>query len=171
MPISIATIQEAATRVRKSTRRTFYEAKASNLATAFLCHSHKDVALVKGISNMLEDSGWDVYIDWEDSSMPETPDRQTALNIQSKIKDLKYFLFLATANSMSSRWCPWEIGYANGVKNIENILIIPTTDRFGTASGNEYLQLYRSVDIATGGGLAVWQPGQSNNGVSVRTLR
>lgn len=170
MPISIAKIQEAATRIRKSTRRTFHEAKASSLATAFLCHSHKDASLVKGITNLLEDSGWDVYIDWEDSSMPETPNRQTALNIQNKIKDLKYFLFLATENSMSSRWCPWEIGYANGVKNIENILIIPTADRLGTARGNEYLQLYRRIDIADGGGLAAWQPGQTSNGVWVKEL-
>ena len=81
MPISIATIQEAATRIRRSTRRTLHEAKASSSATAFLCHSHKDASLVKGIINLLEDSGWDVYIDWEDSSMPETPNRQTALNI------------------------------------------------------------------------------------------
>jgi len=102
--------------------------------------------------------------------MPETPNRQTALNIQNKIKDLKYFLFLATENSMSSRWCPWEIGYANGVKNIENILIIPTADRLGTARGNEYLQLYRRIDIADGGGLAAWQPGQTSNGVWVKEL-
>jgi hypothetical protein len=169
MPISIATIQEAANRKRRFAVESIFEAKASNMATAFLCHSHKDKALVEGIINLLNENDWKVYVDWTDSSMPETPDRQTALNIQSKIKDLKYFLYLATENSMSSRWCPWEIGYANGVKNIENILIIPTTDHLGTARGNEYLQLYRRVDFAKKGGLAVWQPGQSN-GVWVKEL-
>lgn len=170
MPISIATIQEAANRRRKFAVESIFEANASNMATAFLCHSHKDKGLVEGIVNLLNENDWKVYVDWTDSSMPETPDRQTALNIQSKIRELKYFLFLATENSMSSRWCPWEIGYANGVKEIEKILIIPTKDRSGIARGNEYLQLYRRIDIADGGGLAAWKPGQTNNGVRVKEL-
>ena len=170
MPISIDAIRSAAGQVKKAAPRTLHEAKASNLATAFLCHSHEDADLVKGVINMLSNEGWDVYVDWEDTTMPATPERETALRIQQKIVELKYFIFLATPNSVRSRWCPWEIGYANGKKHIDQILILPTTDRSGVWYGSEYLQLYRRIDQADKGGLAVWSPGQSRGGVWVRSL-
>ncbi|MGC9206479.1 toll/interleukin-1 receptor domain-containing protein [Acidithiobacillus sp.] len=170
MPIAIDTIRSAAGQIRKSAQRTLYEAKASNLATAFLCHSHEDADLAKGVVNLLANESWGVYVDWEDSSMPATPDRQTAQRIQQKIIDLKYFIFLASPNSVRSRWCPWEIGYADGKKNPDQILIIPTSDRSGAWYGSEYLQLYRRIDEASQGGLAVWRPGQTSGGAWVRTL-
>lgn len=63
MPIAIDTIRSAAGQIRKSAQRTLYEAKASNLATAFLCHSHEDADLAKGVVNLLANEGWDVYVD------------------------------------------------------------------------------------------------------------
>jgi hypothetical protein len=39
-----------------------------------------------------------------------------------------------------------------------------------TTHGNEYLQLYRTLDSARVGGLAVWEPGDSQNGILVRNL-
>jgi hypothetical protein len=118
---------------------------------------------------MFEESGWRVYVDWADPTMPETPTRDTAARIQRKILDLHYFLFLATGNSMSSRWCPWEIGYADGKKPIDQILILPTADAKGT-HGSEYLQLYRRIDMSTLGKLAVWEPGDERYGVLIEKL-
>ncbi|MCH5937009.1 toll/interleukin-1 receptor domain-containing protein, partial [Salmonella enterica] len=66
-----------------------------------------------------------------------------------------WFLFLATENSMSSRWCPWEIGYADGKKNLNNIVIVPTVDSSGRHHGNEYLQLYSRIDTTPNGALAL----------------
>lgn len=99
--------------------RTLTEARPLGFKTAFLCHSHKDQDLVKGLITLLVEAGWQIYVDWADSSMPETPNRQTAGKIKKRIEDYYFFLFLATANSMASRWCPWEIGYADG----KNLLI------------------------------------------------
>jgi hypothetical protein len=169
MPIRIDTLRSAAARPKAVVPRTLHEARASGAKTAFLCHSHRDTTLAQGLVQLLAEEGWRVYIDWLDADMPETPNRETAQRIKQKIIDLEYFLFLATPNSMSSRWCPWEIGYADGKKHIDNILVIPTTDGSGTY-GNEYLQLYRRVDIADAGNLAVWRPGQTNNGVLVMNL-
>ena len=56
------------------------------------------------------------------------------------------FLFLATANSKASRWCPWEIGFADSSQ--KGIYIIPTADGYGTY-GNEYLELYSHIDAGT----------------------
>lgn len=102
--------------------------------------------------------------------MPETPDRQTAARIQRKIEQLGFFLFLATPNSMSSRWCPWEIGYADGVKPRDQIIVVPTSVG-ATTHGNEYLQLYQRLDVADVGKLAVWEPADRANGVFVESLR
>lgn len=66
--------------------------------------------------------------------MPEEPNRETAGRIQAAIRNSDVFLFLATENSMSSRWCPWELGYADGVKPLDSIAVVPTKDAIGKVS-------------------------------------
>jgi len=130
--------------------------------SAFLCHSHKDETLVKGLIALFQEAGIDLYIDWKDHSMPETPNAETAKKIQDAIMTRDLFLFLATANSKASRWCPWEIGYADSSRR--RIFILPTSDGAGTY-GNEYLQLYAKVDMGSydsRSGLAVFKAGATN---------
>ena len=114
--------------------------------TAFLSHSHKDAPLALGLQQLLKDQGWSVYIDWQDQTMPDKPDAGTAFNIKVAIIRADWFLFLATQNSMASRWCPWEVGFADGKKTNERIAIVPTQDRQGHFYGNEYLNLYKKID-------------------------
>lgn len=114
--------------------------------TGFLCHSHKDRDLALGLQQRLKEEGLDLYIDWQDSSMPPEPNRETAGRIQSVIRAADIFVFLATAESTASRWCPWEIGYADGTKRLNQIVVVPTRDNYGRHHGNEYLQLYRHID-------------------------
>jgi hypothetical protein len=136
--------------------------KSASLGTAksaFLCHSHKDETLVRGLIALFQEAGIDLFVDWKDHSMPETPNAETAKKIQDAIKARGLFLFLATANAKASRWCPWEIGYADS--SLRKVFIIPTTDGSGTY-GNEYLQLYSHIDIGrheTRSGLAVFSAG------------
>lgn len=169
MPISIDTLRAASYRTRMYAARNISEAKSLGIKTLFLCHSHKDETIVKGLINLFCESGWHVYVDWEDSSMPETPTRETASKIQTKIVDMNYFLFLATSNSMSSRWCPWEIGYADGKKQNDKILIVPTAEG-SRIHGSEYLQLYRRVDFSYLNELTVFQPGHTLSGIKISTL-
>lgn len=143
MAFSTAVLRANALRARP--RVSLNEARRQNLRTAFLSHSHRDAELAKGLSETLAAAGWTVYIDWEDTVMPETPDRATATRIQEKILSHTLFLFLATPNSVASRWCPWELGFADGRKQRDTIYVVPTTDG-GTTSGNEYLQLYRRIE-------------------------
>lgn len=78
------------------------------------------------------------------------------------------FLFLATANSLASRWYPWELGHADGVKSFDQVAVVPTNDGAQT-HGSEYVQLYRRIEPA-GGGSQLWvvRPGMST-GSSVRS--
>ncbi|WP_291982980.1 toll/interleukin-1 receptor domain-containing protein [Candidatus Accumulibacter sp. ACC005] len=169
MAIRIDALRSAATRQATVVARSLDEARTLDVKTAFLCHSHQDADLAKGLVHLLSDAGWRVYIDWQDAEMPNTPNRETAQRIKQKIIDLDFFLFLATQNSMASRWCPWEIGYADGKKQLDRILIVPTEDGAQT-HGNEYLQLYRQITLSDKNELAVWQPGQNTDGVLVKNL-
>jgi hypothetical protein len=154
--------------IRKS-ERVVEEARQAGKQTAFLSHSHKDADLAKGLQGFLQAQGWIVYIDWEDTSMPSRPNRETARSIKDKIYRLDWFIYLATSNSASSRWCPWEIGYADGVKDIDKIVIVPTRDSIGNNYGNEYLDLYRHVDSAKGGGFGLFRP--DNRGLLLENVR
>lgn len=169
MPIRIDALRAAANRQRRVVARSLTEAKNLGASTAFICHSHHDSYLVQGLSQVLTESGWRVYVDWLDTEMPSSPNRETAQKIKNKIVEFDFFLFLATHNSMASRWCPWEIGYADGKKDLSRILVVPTTDGT-TTHGSEYLQLYRRVDLSDTGELAVWSPGMTTGGTYVRSL-
>lgn len=152
---------------RRSVQRQF--TKRFGQPTAFLSHSHKDAQLALGLQELLNNQGWDVYIDWQDQTMPEKPDSETASNIKAAIVRADWFIFLATQHSMASRWCPWEIGFADGKKIYDRIAIVPTQDNLGHFYGNEYLNLYNKIDVSTGTpGLAFFDT--RGNGKWVRYL-
>ena len=102
-------------------RKSLREARAQEERTAFLCHSSKDNDLARGLVRLLQDGGWRVYVDYEDTALPLMPDRETARRIRDAIRLTSFFLFLASPNSVQSRWCPWEIGFADGCKNEDKI--------------------------------------------------
>jgi hypothetical protein len=166
--ISLDSLRRASPFYAGQRARSLTEAKARNFKTGFLCHSHDDANLVRGLVKRLQDAGLNLYVDWLDEGMPNQPDRETAGRIQRAIVQTDTFLFLATPNSMKSVWCPWEIGYANGIKPIDRIVVIPTVDSSGNYSGNEYLELYQRID-ETHAQLEIFQPRQTY-GYSLRTL-
>lgn len=155
-------LRQAASRPSGRIVESFSEAKLLGLQSAFLCHSHKDQYLALGLRNLLLSHGWKLYIDWLDQELPDRPDKTTAAKIKGKISSHKWFLFLATANSIVSRWCPWEIGYADAIKDYNSILLIRTEDDNGRWYGNEYLQLYHQIIEANSSdgkrGYAVFAP-------------
>jgi hypothetical protein len=163
MAVSQSQLIQAAARARPTIVKSLQDARSRGIRTAFLCHSHRDQTLVTGLVALLNEANWNVYVDWNDPVMPDVPDRVTAQRIQEQIGQTDFFLFLATPNALASRWCPWEIGYANGVKPIDTIVVIPT--RSGSVThGNEYLDLYRSIDFSREGRLAVWPAAQRTGG-------
>ena len=168
MPIGLSTLRSASTREPKSIFKSAGEARLRGGRTIFLCHSHRDATLVKGLVILLFEAGLTAYVDWADHGMPPVPNRDTARKLQERIVELDLFLYLATPNASTSRWCPWEIGYANGKKLIDSIVVCPTTED-GTIYGAEYLDLYRRLDVLGAARLEVLQPG-ARSGVVVGQL-
>lgn len=127
---------------------------------AFLSHSHKDRELAEGMKNHLHSAGFDLYIDWQDSSMPSTTNAETARKIKNKIASSDVILVLATKNAMESKWVPWEIGIADERKGTNKVLIIPVQDSNGRFHGNEYIQIYKKIIIADDNSTAIFSPNE-----------
>ena len=56
-------------------------------------------------------------------------------------------LYVSTKNSSNSKWCPWELGYVDGLK--ERVAILPILNEENKKyKGQEYLNIYPYVDFA-----------------------
>lgn len=145
-------------------------AKAANSRTSdrtrattkvFLSHSHKDRDLVVGTINLLAGQGVLVYVDWMDDGMPEVTCPETAARIKVAIGANDRFVLLATDQSLASRWVPWELGCADGVKTSRRMAILPITRPPHAFVGNEYLGIYPRMIVADDGRIAVFPAGQT----------
>jgi hypothetical protein len=119
---------------------------AENMRYVFLSHSNLDSELAKGLVNKVRRLGINVYFDLYDSSLTLPPSGDTAKKLRTRIKNATHFILLATKNSVTvSRWCPWELGCADGFAI--PISIAQTKDEKGQEWGAEYLKLYHSIEI------------------------
>lgn len=130
----------------ESARRSVKVASSAFTKTVFLSHSHKDKLLVEGLKNLLGSMGVELYIDWLDDNMPAVTSRETAEKLKNRIKSCNLFMLLATTNALNSKWVPWEIGIADGVKSLAQIVLVPVADDSGSFPGSEYLQIYNKLE-------------------------
>ena len=112
----------------------------------FLSHSFTDQQLILGIMMSLEDLGYKVYVDWvhdKDLSHDKvTP--ETAGVLRKRMSASKCLFFATTANSSSSKWMPWELGYMDGHNSRAAILPV-TQQKTGSYDCQEYLGIYPYV--------------------------
>lgn len=146
MAVEVSYLRDAPLRESRGVR-TLDEAIASRQPTAFLCHSHLDMNLALGLQARLAQQGWNVFIDWQHTPLSGRPTAGTVDTIQRAIQRCDWLIYLATRNSDQSRWCPWEIGYADGKKGRDAVVIVSTTES-NVTYGNEYLAIYRQIDQA-----------------------
>ena len=117
---------------------------------------------MEGAINLLASQGVIVYVDWLDDGMPEITSPQTAARIKQAIGLNNRFVLLATDQSLASRWVPWELGCADGIKGVQRMAILPVRRPPNTFQGNEYLGIYPRMEVADGGVIGVFAPGQNN---------
>lgn len=128
--------------------RVMYEAKESAFGKlVFLSHSTADDRLVLGIIRFFQSFGAAVYVDDFDKRLPNQPDASTAKILKDEIKQCPRFVVLATPNSNTSRWIPWELGLADGFRGIPPNAIIPVTPEgdFQKWLRTEYYNLYPKI--------------------------
>lgn len=121
----------------------------------FLSHSTSDAEIILGVKGVLEDYGKTVYVDWlEDPQLDRA--NVTAANaevIRLRMRQCKSLVYVHTANSGSSKWMPWELGYFDGFNGA--VAILPVTQNHQTSyEGQEYLGIYPYLDEAPAQGNA-----------------
>lgn len=119
---------------------------ASAQATIFLSHSSKDRDLIEPAIAFLRSHGVSVYVDWMDEGMPDVVSGETAKRIKEKIRGQRKFMVMVTENSKDSRWVPWELGFADPVKGMNHIAILPVSEN-GSFVQNEYMTIYPKIQI------------------------
>jgi hypothetical protein len=136
--------------------RTFSKGKYESKTTIFISHKHsdlEDLEELEGVMEILEDLGAKIYIDSMDNSMPGHTCGDTALRIKDVIKHCNKFILIATEKAIESYWCNWELGIGDTYKYIEHIAILPIKEKGEydrNYKGNEYLQIYPSIDYENG---------------------
>lgn len=135
----------------------------------FVSHSNLDSELARGFVNKARQLGVNVYFDLYDSTLRLPPSADTAKKLRVRIQKASHFILLATVNSVQkSKWCPWELGCADG-NNIP-ISIAQTMDDSGNTWGAEYLSIYHSVEIMNAQGFGLRMARMKPRGASGSTL-
>lgn len=70
---------------------------------------------------------------------------KTANVIKKRISNCKGLSYIATRNIVNSKWCPWELGLADGMLNGKSC-ILPVMEESSTFKGLEYLGLYPYIE-------------------------
>jgi hypothetical protein len=142
--------------LRRRNASLLAETRAAKMARAstrspsdatFLSHSTTDVEFLPAVITLLEDHGGQVYIDKKDETLPPYTNRETATALRTRIVQSRRFVLFATSRSKDSRWMPWELGIADGVKDSRRVAVLPGVDTAAdvTWTEREYLGIYNRV--------------------------
>lgn len=122
----------------------------------FLSHSSKDAEEVEGLKLTLEDMGYSVYVDWIDDPQADRSrvSKETALMLQTRMKQSRSLIYAFSDNGQQSKWMPWELGYFDALKSKAAILPIVASSVDESYRGVEFLGIYNYV-VNTSGTLYV----------------
>lgn len=131
--------------------QTRYFSETDRKWSIFLSHKHNELEYLERVRYVLESLNTSVYVDWADPSMQHPTDRRTAEALKKKIERYDKFIFIASDAAIASKWCNWEIGYGDAHKyEQEKIALFPIKQDDREWKGNEYLQLYPSIEYFDG---------------------
>lgn len=141
----------------KDTKKIFNESELIKSASqfkpeknVFLSHSSNDIDLLPYIITIIENHDGNVYIDKSDKNLPAITCRKTAAILKDEINKINKFIVFVTPNSKNSRWVPWELGLADGLKSMNDIALFPSHDVANNQNNwieQEYLGLYNSIQL------------------------
>lgn len=119
--------------------------------SVFLSHKHDEIEYLNRVRSVLESLNAYVYVDWADPAMQHPTNRDTAENLKERIRRYDKFIFIASNAAVKSKWCNWEIGYGDAQKyDVNKIAVFPVKQENREWEGNEYLQLYPTIEYFDG---------------------
>lgn len=84
----------------------------------FISHNSKDEDKIVSFFKALNSLGYVAYIDWVNDKYDlkrEWCNATTAQVIKERIKQSHVFILYLSQQTLSSQWCPWELGYADAL--------------------------------------------------------
>ena len=116
----------------------------------FLSHSSNDNKIIAGLTLILQDLGYSVYVDWTDPYLDKnnvTP--ETASVLKERMKQCKSMIYAFSENATNSKWMPWELGCFDGLKN-SRIAVLPISQTIKNSyKGTEFVGLYYYIQFDT----------------------
>lgn len=133
-------------RLDESYRRNSMKFDSSQTYDLFISHSFKDRDIVLGLSHLFTTAGYKIYIDWIDDSNLDRKNvtSETAKIIKNRIRRSTGLSYVSTSNSITSKWCPWELGVGDGMHG--KVCILPIMNI--PFNGQEYLGLYPYLEYS-----------------------
>ncbi len=154
-------------RALRPLRKSLMEfAKSASGKRVFLSHSHLDREALEGLLGLLDGADAPAYLDHEDDELPPEPNIETAQILRERIVGCPRFILASSSNIRSSRWTPWELGLADGLKAFVEVALFPLQPDAATSTSleQEYLETYPTIEIVT-------FRGESNSTWAVRDPR
>ena len=152
---------------QRNLRKAMTDSTKSLSQYVFLSHSHHDRKFVEDAQKFFALFGVDLYVDWLDPEMPSFTSPETAARLKAKIKGCHRFVVLASNNAGTSKWVPWELGYADSIKTMAKIAIFGIADNSNNWNGNEYIGIYPRISQAENGLPYVYAAGSNTNGIAL----
>ena len=114
----------------------------NNPVIVLLSHKHEEVSFILKIKEFFDVQGIDIKIDWLDPDMNQVTIEETTYKIRQYIRNSDKFILIASESSKQSLWIPWELGFADGVKGLIDIAILPITYNENKWKDREYYNIY-----------------------------
>lgn len=113
----------------------------------FISHSFLDKSLILTLVQLFNECGYSVYVDWIDDKTLDRSNvtKETAEIVRSRVSQSKSLAYIETKNITNSKWCPWELGIADGMLN-GRAAILPILSDDNKFKGQEYLGIYPYID-------------------------
>lgn len=114
----------------------------------FLSHSSDDKEIIAGLTLILQDLGYNVYVDWCDPKLNRNNvSPETAAILRERMKQSKSLVYAFSENASNSKWMPWELGYFDGLKD-SRIAVLPISQSAKDSyKGTEFVGLYYHIQF------------------------
>lgn len=119
-----------------------------------MSHSYLDKIQVLALVKLFNTHHFSVYVDWiEDEQLDRNNvNEKTADLLRNRMKQSKCLSYLTTKNITDSKWCPWELGYFDGLKQ-SKCCTLPIMEYCSNFNGQEYLGLYPYLEYGSLAGI------------------
>ena len=84
----------------------------------FISHNSRDESEIVDLYKKLNQQGYVAYVDWVNDKFDlkrQWCNATTAQIIKERIKQSQAFILFLSESTLSSQWCPWELGYADAL--------------------------------------------------------